>query len=463
MKQVKASVSVFLALTITMMLSFCMILIESARENTMLLKADIIFHTGTQSIMAEYHKQLWEQYDLLYIDCSYGTQQPDYEKVKQHLEAYVQKNLGKENGDWLGLQYKGAVITDTLLATDLQGSAFCTQAAESAKTSSGISYIEKIMEYFEQLQDYQEIEAELSEDRARVSSEIEAVNGSKVEVKEAVWGVDEWGERILLEEAEYKVIELENPLDNILSANILLNHVLGENAEVSDTKAEVSGLPSVRRLAVGTAKKEVTEYGLKDKIYLCKYILEHFQSYMEQQESDGVLRCECEYLIAGKSSDAQNMEAVMGRLLAIREVDNYLRILQSEARKAEAHAIASVAAAASVPAIEPVIYQAMLLYWAYEDSVQDLQSLLHGEKIPLVKSVEALAEFCLDYEEYLIILILLEDMEKLSMRSLDIIEMSIRNEQEFFRIDGCISHAAIEGSFEDIYGKNYTVDANIQY
>ena len=78
--EVSGSISIFLALTITVMLSFCMVLIESARENAMLLKADMIFDTGVRSLMAEYHQKLWEDYDLFYVDCSYGSSVPDYGK-----------------------------------------------------------------------------------------------------------------------------------------------------------------------------------------------------------------------------------------------------------------------------------------------------------------------------------------------------------------------------------------------
>ena len=64
-EKVGGSISVFFAVTLTLMLSFCMVLIESARENTMLLKADVVFNAGVQSVMAEFHTALWEKYDLL--------------------------------------------------------------------------------------------------------------------------------------------------------------------------------------------------------------------------------------------------------------------------------------------------------------------------------------------------------------------------------------------------------------
>lgn len=83
-EKAEGSISVFFAVTLTIMLSFCMVLIESARENTMLLKADVVFNAGVQSIMAEFHPYLWEEYDLLYLDCGYGTGSASYGLVKSH-------------------------------------------------------------------------------------------------------------------------------------------------------------------------------------------------------------------------------------------------------------------------------------------------------------------------------------------------------------------------------------------
>lgn len=457
--------SVFLALTITLMLSFCMVLIESARENTMLLKADIIFHTGTQSIMAEYHRLLWERYELLYIDCSYGTEAPDYEKVKQHLEQYVQKNIGDDQG-WLGLEYDGARVKEVLLATDFEAGSYYEQAVEAGKSGIGISYVERILQYLEKTQENQNVEIQMSQDKEQASKTIQEANGTRIQTKEAVWGIDEQGEEILLEEPQYKVIDVQNPLNQILSANVLVKQILSgqeNHKEVSDVRIEQSKLPSVRKLAVGTLKETEVEGSLLDKVYFIQYLIEHFSSYMDSSETDRTIRCELEYLLSGRSSDAQNMEVVMAKLLAIREVDNYLLLLQDEVRKMEAHALAASAAAASLPVLEPAIYQATLLYWAYEDSVHDLQKLFRGEAVPLLKSVGAFSDFCLKYEQYLMILLLLEDTQKLSMRSMDMIELAIRQEQEFFRLDGCISQAEIEGVFRDTCDKEYIVNAKVRY
>lgn len=217
-----ASISVFLAVSITLILSFCMVLVESARENTMLLKADVVFDAGVQSVMAEFYAPLWEQYDLLYVDCSYDAVYPDYELIKSHLAEYINENLKFGNKGWLGLDYNGTGLTDVLLATDFNGKDFYLQAVHSAKASIAVSYVEQVISWFEQVEATYNMGDFLQSEAANLDLTIKNTNGMEIEVKEAVWGEDIDGNPILLEDAEYEVVDIMNPLDQILSGNVLL-------------------------------------------------------------------------------------------------------------------------------------------------------------------------------------------------------------------------------------------------
>ena len=171
-----------------------------------------------------------------------------------------------------------------------------------------------------------------------------------------------------------------------------------------------------------------------------------------------------EYLIGGKSADEQNMEVVAAKLLVIREIDNYLMLLRDEVKRAEADAI-GVAAASLVPWVGPVVSQGILIYWAYEESVADLQKLFRGEEIPLIKSVgeESFSGYSLNYEDYLYLLLLMQRRDELTIRAMDMIEVDIRKEQSDFRMDACISYAVFLGTFVDVYDKKYTITNKMTY
>lgn len=237
-------------------------------------------------------------------------------------------------------------------------------------------------------------------------------------------------------------------------------------SEISNIKVNINELASHRKLAVGTAPDTREEDSLWNKILFCKYAMDHFNCFGEAiQENEKGLKYELEYLVGGKSSDNQNLEIVIGEILLIREIDNYLLLLQNEVKKLEAHEIAAVVTAALVPWLEPVVYQAILVYWAYEESVQDLQALFRGEKVPLVKSLplDMVSEFTLEYQEYLLVLLLLQRQDNLVMRSIDMIEVSLRKKDATFQMDACIGQACLMGEFYDRYDKKYTIFGKIQY
>lgn len=431
----------------------------------MLLKADVVFDTGVHCLLAEYHNVLWEEYDLFYVDCSYGQDIPSYDLTKAHLKTYVEKNLEHDMEGWLSLKYEGAEMGEVLLATDWQGTDFYFQAASAAKESVGISYIEKMLGWLEQTEKTYAIRSDVMKERADVTTALEEANGTEVEVKAAVWGKDKDGNSVLLEEAEYETIQIENPLEQILSANVLLRQVVDDYERVSERGVDISVLASHRSLAEGnTIERNETE-GLWNKVLFCKYALDHFNSFTDDVDvGQERLKCELEYLLGGKNSDGKNLEIVAAELLAFREIDNYLCLMQDAARQTEAHSIATLAASLA-PWLEPVVYQATMLYWAYEDSVKDLQTLFQGGRIPLIKSLplEEITGFTLDYEEYLIILLMLQGREKLSMRAMDLIELSVRTEESAFRMDACISEATLMGCFMDNYEKKYTVTKKFRY
>lgn len=463
-KKISGSISALLAVTLTMVLAFCMVLIEGARESVMLLKADMVLDIGGSCLLAEYHQRLWEEYDILYIDCGYG-ETPSYDNVKEHLETYINANTENDSNGWLGLSCQDVRFSGVDLATDLGGQDFFLQAVSAAKESVGITYIEEIFSWFEKAQYSQEIQEELSVTKEHIDTQIEEANGTVVEVKEPVWGMDKNGEPVLIEEGEYQEIQVENPLDKVLSVNFLLKQIIEYSSDISGAQADVSETVSRRELSVGSSQANEEAKGLGNKLFFCKYLMEHFKSFTDDTRAkEGQLRYSLEYLIGGRGRDSSNLEVVAAKMLAIREVDNYLSLLGNEAKKLEAHTIAAASAGAALW-LEPVVYQALLLLWAYEESIEDLQTLFSGGEIPLVKAgnLDELVNVRLNYEEYLLLLLMLQGREKITLRAMDIIEMDIRQEQKDFYMDGCISKVQMKAVFRDNYDKEYYISQRAAY
>ena len=125
---------------------------------------------------------------------------------------------------------------------------------------------------------------------------------------------------------------------------------------------------------------------------------------------------------------------------------------------------AALAGVIALPALIGVIKQAILLAWAFGESIIDVRSLLEGGKVELIKNQEnwklqlsSLLEIGkedidvqkdergLSYREYLRMLLFLQKEEECTMRSLDIVEMNIRQKKgEVFKIDSCVSKLEIQ-------------------
>ena len=83
------------------------------------------------------------------------------------------------------------------------------------------------------------------------------------------------------------------------------------------------------------------------------------------------LAYEVEYLLEGKTSDQENLEAVLNKMLLIRMGLNFVYLQTDTAKQAEAGAMAlALATAVALPMLEPVVKQVLLAAWAFGESVR---------------------------------------------------------------------------------------------
>ena len=91
--------TVFLTLTLAVLLSLILTLVEGARINAIRMRTETAGNIAVRSVLGEFHRELLRQYDLYFIDASYGTGNASMDRVQQHLQTYMSKNLESEGGD----------------------------------------------------------------------------------------------------------------------------------------------------------------------------------------------------------------------------------------------------------------------------------------------------------------------------------------------------------------------------
>ena len=190
-----------MSLTMTLVLSLCLVLIEGARQNTVRLEAECIVDIALNSVLAEYHREVLERYNLFYIDSSYGTKQPSYYNTEANLRKYVEKNISvrKELGwmdedgllsgvylDLLKLEFPLIRITGVELATDNGGYTFQKQAIQAAGSDFGIGVLDKILDWIRVVEEKSLLTNKVEEEIANVENQLSALQG-KEQLEDHTW------------------------------------------------------------------------------------------------------------------------------------------------------------------------------------------------------------------------------------------------------------------------------------
>ena len=130
----RGSITVFLALTLGLILALLSSGLESARmaaARTQILNGMDI---GLYSLFGQYNKSLLKDFDLFAVDGACGGKEMNLASVYDNLESYM-KPVMKQNSQKLSVQQGG--ISGYLLMTDSDGEVFYQQAVQYMKETLG--------------------------------------------------------------------------------------------------------------------------------------------------------------------------------------------------------------------------------------------------------------------------------------------------------------------------------------
>lgn len=455
-KRAKGYLTIYLSLTLTVMLSLCLTLIEGARRSGFRLETECVTDIALYSVLGEYHRELFKQYNLFLVDSSYGTSVPTYCNTQARLEDYIRQNMDLKTSGYFDLVYKdllGVELLDVYIdkvafASDDAGRRIQKKAAQAMLDEVGIGLADDVLEWVGIVEQDQLQEYDVAAKRQEVNRDIE----ERVEVKK--------------KEDEEKWYSIEMPdllgyLNGLLSDGLLYSVLEGE--KISTQVVEVSQYISARRknglLNVGnvSATEEVTPI---ERVLFHAYLLRYL-GYYGQEKENGLLNYQVEYVLNGQTSDKENLTSTMWKLCALRSAANLMFLYEDQGKRATARAVAKAAASVMLmPELEPLLEASLLLGWAYVEGMYDVKVLLKGGKIPLLKSanewhydldsildnvdmqVSDKNQKGLKYAEYLQILLFLANGETTAFRFMDIVEMDIRQTagNKDFRMDGCIDY-----------------------
>lgn len=473
-----AQLNVFLALILVLVLSLFLALFDSAAVQCAKSSARDYSLMAVESLFGEYQKDLLEQYEILGIDGGFGGSFSE-EALTEEIDAFLSYHTQQDKDlvpltkplDW-HLSASQAEITAMRLLTDDGAAALREQASDYMQHKYGIALVEELLDFSAVLPDLSGHQQALLSEQGQNARELEELEKEKEES-----GIEE-------------VPQEEDALEDVAKLRKLsiLQVLLEDPEDVSKASVAPASLPSCRTLrkGYGTIAGKKERNGTVDNLLFREYMIQKSTNYTSEKSDGHVLSYELEYIIAGKGSDIENLEGVCTRLLVLREALNFAYLCTDSAKQAQAETMAiATVGYFGIPLLITATKWALLLGWAYIESILDVRTLLKGGKVPLLKTKESweadLSEIGeliaggfrirqddksgLTYAQTLRIFLYPGNITTQSMRFLDIVEANIRKREGggSFSADGCVVALGLTFTWDTGGGVLYTFPAAYAY
>lgn len=466
----KGQTTVVFSLMISVLLLFTLTALEVGRIYMSRIKIKAVIHSAQTSIMADYNRELFDRYHLLFMDPTYGTgsEAAAEEKIEDYLE--VSLNGGEEPGKIYEFTIEEIALTNEKNIVEDHMEQLKRQIMEYEKTAG---MVERITELGSKLKEAQQ-DVQKAEDETNRNGEV-LPDTSEENTSEQSSETGEDG-------ADMPDVEVTDPRDTLKESLKLglLALVLPENADISREEQDFTNSPSkeyskmedeerdssfqnidILKNILKDSVKDVNNQTLKDRAAFAGYVKSHFSNAVNQRE-DSVLKCEAEYILKGKNSDYDNLESVVTELTWLRMPVNYAYLVGDEAKQSEALTLSAAicTATGTLPMIEITKYL-LLGCWAYGESVYEVKLLLAGEKIPYIKTsacwytdlkslkaseTDSSQKTGMDYEDYLLLLLVKKGKEDAAYaRMLDLIELNLQQADPDFCLCNLIGELTVQG------------------
>ena len=474
-------ITIYLVLTLVSLLTLYMVLIGGARIGAARMQMESVSRISQNAALAEFHKELHGRYDLFFTDTSYGGPGGGNEIFAQHLRNYMDSNCTRESAvpltgirDWTSMKITDVRVPAARYACDNGGRAVREQVYAYLSADPVGEIAAEFLVSADQWRGLEISGREWAVQTQQSREELrEALREGREEQREEIEEKEENEESVTPEEyeaASEEPSEAENMVNEMESFEFLpiLLQVFGETDRLSDRRVGTGDSLCERNVHLGTGMMAANshKYPAADEILFDRYIYEKMGSCTKPCE-DGQLRYQTEYILCGKESDRENLEATALRLLLIREASNCAYLFTDETRMGQIHLVAVAASLIMFnPELEKPVSNALALAWSYLESVQDVRTLMTGGKVPVAKTdsswqthlYELLSPLTaikdrdsgegIDYSAYLQGLLLLEGSTVKTQRTMNVMEMDIRRitGNSGFRMDLCMDEFSMNAA-----------------
>lgn len=444
----RGSVTVYVSLLFLVFLLLLSMCLEGAYLYLGKGKAQGAYLAALSGARGNYQKELEQKYHLFGLDVRYGTQ----------LDTWIKETLDYDltaGRDPFSFQTGPVEINKKVSLADRQGEILKKQIEDFMKYDMKKEGINALKEYVLKLPEKADTsQAKQIIDRADQQDSGENEKPPDTEKQEGT-------------KTPKKAKDPRKGLSRLLREGVV-SIVLGRNADISEREVSVvyghKSREKEKKLNFFRAEsvsetldeqvKETAKTGLQTELMTIIYASRYFHSYTSKNKKKGI-QYEIEYLIAGKSSEKENLGAVFSKLLLLRFLPNLIYVQKDPSKQAQAETLAaSVLGITGLPPAVMLAKELLLAALAYGESVTDIRNLAEGKKVPVWKSKDTwqmefsgLASLSarrkpvkkgLSYTDYLCLLLMLQiKKEEKYLRMMDMIEANIKMEVPEFSLRAC--------------------------
>ena len=484
--KVKGSITIFLSLALLFVTALIGSLLESARVTVAGEIALDNSYLAEQNILAEYQRELWNDYHIFFVDASLLNGEEGAVKL---ANSYMAKMMPGGKGDYLGTTASFTSLSFKENMTENNCYFFAKQAAAYMKYGAAAGVGKKLINNANLIKTAEDgtdtlrkglkikVEAEKklielerekkkleekANDIKKGAENIKEIIGTEVQAqsKSGLLGVEEaersessnqihtkmvekpkaMAKKIEVQKSEvqddtpkYTEKEVADAKKKYKESQKNLDDATGDGSARGTLSFFISGDKKISKRKISstawgevqTEKEEKTD--LVEKGLLILYAKAHFKNFLSKTKEDDkkeALRYGLEYLIAGKESDEANLSSVANRIFGLRTIVWYGYFLTRKDKMAEAEAIAAaIASVLALPAAIEIIKYGIVMGWSMDEARKEVKSLLKGEDIPLLPGKSEGVK--LKYQSFLDSFLVIAS-GKLPVRMVKLIEQNIK-------------------------------------
>lgn len=484
--RVKGSITIFLSLALLFVIALIGSLLESARVTVAGEIALDNSYLAEQNILAEYQRELWNDYHVFFVDASLLNGEEGAIKL---ANSYMAKMMPGGKGDYLGTTASFTSLNFKENMTENDCYFFAKQAAAYMKYGAAAGVGKKLINNANLIKTAEDgtdtlrkglkikVEAEKklielerekkkleekANDIKKGAENIKEIIGTEVRAqsKSGLLGIEEaersessnqihtkmaekpkaMAKKIEVQKSEvqddtpkYTEKEVAEAKKKYKESQKNLDDATGDGSARGTLGFFLSGDKKVSKRKISdtswsdvkTEKEGKTD--LVEKGLLILYAKAHFKNFLSKVKEDDkkeALRYGLEYLIAGKESDEANLSSVANRIFGLRTIVWYGYFLTRKDKMAEAEAIAAaIASVLALPAAIEIIKYGIVMGWSMDEARKEVKSLLKGEDIPLLPGKSEGVK--LKYQSFLDSFLVIAS-GKLPVRMVKLIEQNIK-------------------------------------